>query len=67
MNPGVIRTPEHIPELDGLRAFAIGMVMVIHLTNTISPVPEADGALPAAMTFIISHGWVGVDLFFVLS
>jgi len=67
MTPRAIQTPEHIPELDGLRAIAIVMVMAIHLTNTISPVPEAAGSLPPAVSFVISHGWVGVDLFFVLS
>ncbi len=48
-----------ITELDGLRAFAIMPVMLIHFA------PERG---PLAFLFAPSQaGWVGVDLFFVLS
>jgi peptidoglycan/LPS O-acetylase OafA/YrhL len=47
----------HIPELDGLRAIAVILVMINHY----GPV-----ALPFAWR-IKAIGWVGVDLFFVLS
>jgi peptidoglycan/LPS O-acetylase OafA/YrhL len=43
--------------LDTLRAAAILLVMLFHLTGT----------LPAWMQQVSSYGWMGVDLFFVLS
>jgi peptidoglycan/LPS O-acetylase OafA/YrhL len=46
-----------LPGLDTLRALAIAVVMVFHL----------DGLLPAAFDPIARFGWMGVDLFFVLS
>jgi peptidoglycan/LPS O-acetylase OafA/YrhL len=45
------------PGLDTLRAVAIAVVMVFHL----------DGLLPGAFDPIARFGWMGVDLFFVLS
>ena len=56
-----------IPELDGFRAIAVWMVLLAHLTGG-WPLPNGalDG-LPAPLLFIISKGWLGVDLFFVLS
>lgn len=50
----------HIPQLDGLRAFAILAVLVFHARTTELPL------FPAAWSFI-GIGWSGVDLFFVLS
>jgi peptidoglycan/LPS O-acetylase OafA/YrhL len=48
-----------IPELDGLRGIAILLVLVFHFTPTAGPL------------FFFAHafqfGWIGVDLFFVLS
>jgi peptidoglycan/LPS O-acetylase OafA/YrhL len=61
------QTLRHIPELDGLRAIAVTLVMAIHLNNAIPPVPEAAGTMPKVVGFVIDHGWAGVDLFFVLS
>jgi peptidoglycan/LPS O-acetylase OafA/YrhL len=56
-----------IPELDGFRAIAVWMVLVFHLTWG-WPLPNgALDALPAPLLFIIAKGWLGVDLFFVLS
>ncbi len=49
-----------IPELDGLRGIAIGMVLIFHAAVYVhvgwAPLGE-----------IASLGWSGVDLFFVLS
>ncbi len=46
-----------LPELDGLRGIAIGLVLVLHfLGNSLGP-----------LTPLAASGWVGVDLFFVLS
>src|SRR5689334_11526855 len=49
-------TPARVPELDALRAFAALAVMASHFLPFQGPL----GRLPAM-------GWVGVDLFFVLS
>jgi peptidoglycan/LPS O-acetylase OafA/YrhL len=53
-----------IPELDGLRGFAILQVIAIHYLY------HPDANLPAGLHFLQSFfalGWTGVDLFFVLS
>lgn len=49
----------HIPELDGVRGCAIAMVLLVHF------LPD----LPQLRVFtrVLSYGWAGVDLFFVLS
>jgi peptidoglycan/LPS O-acetylase OafA/YrhL len=47
----------HIPELDGVRGVAIALVLVCHF-GYVFPKPVSDW---------LSLGWVGVDLFFVLS
>jgi peptidoglycan/LPS O-acetylase OafA/YrhL len=48
-----------IPELDGLRGIAILLVLLVHL------LPIA--AVPLSLQKVLSIGWAGVDLFFVLS
>ena len=51
-----------ISELDGARAVAIWWVLLFHLY------PDSNlSRTPAFLRQIISHGWIGVDLFFVLS
>lgn len=52
----------HIPALDGLRGLAILLVMLYHQT-----VIELDSSLDRAWFNVVSFGWAGVDLFFVLS
>lgn len=61
MNPSA---NQRIPELDGLRGFAILSVVLLHYFYT----PRAV-APPAYQHFqdIFRLGWVGVDLFFILS
>lgn len=62
--------PRAIPELDGLRAFAIILVLGRH---AVRPLYQINGAFfpidswgwDLAVPFL--NGWVGVDLFFVLS
>ena len=54
-----------IPELDGIRAIAIWMVLLLHIL-VFSNHP-ALLFLPRPVLEIIGHGWLGVDLFFLLS
>lgn len=56
-----------IPELDGVRALAIWMVLICHMFYGY-PVPDgALSSIPHALLEVIGHGWLGVDLFFILS
>ena len=48
---------KRLPGLDTLRALAIAVVMVFHLQDL----------LPDAFGPVGRFGWMGVDLFFVLS
>jgi peptidoglycan/LPS O-acetylase OafA/YrhL len=57
----------HVPELDGLRAFAIWFVLVGHLLFTYPSTPASTAFLPHTVADVLEHGWLGVDLFFVLS
>lgn len=52
----------HLPLLDGIRGLAILLVMIFHM----SLVSDRGGADSFARS-LISGGWCGVDLFFVLS
>src|SRR5438105_11596991 len=56
-----------ILELDGFRATAVLLVLVHHFVYG-WPLP-VDGIawMPRIVRGIISHGWLGVDLFFILS
>lgn len=62
------RSKNQIPELDGLRGLAIILVVLRHAALPYWGTGEA--VLPVfgwdAATFMI-NGWIGVDLFFVLS
>ncbi|MGC9941962.1 MAG: acyltransferase [Verrucomicrobiota bacterium] len=58
MSGKTISSNSRLPELDGLRAMAILLVLLSHHLLTI-PI--------AWIRYIIEMGWVGVDLFFVLS
>lgn len=53
----------HFPELDSIRGIAICLVLVFHCSSIASP------ATPLARFYVrvVSMGWIGVDLFFVLS
>jgi peptidoglycan/LPS O-acetylase OafA/YrhL len=53
-----------VPELDGVRAIAIWLVLLFHIFPVSAP---AFRRVPAFIKQIVSHGWLGVDLFFVLS
>jgi peptidoglycan/LPS O-acetylase OafA/YrhL len=58
------RPRAHMPGLDGLRGLAILMVMVVHFGGGIAH--GASGADRWVSRFM-GAGWIGVDLFFVLS
>ena len=53
----------HIPGLDGLRGLAILMVMLMHFTDH----QQTNSSLVQVLNRILGCGWIGVDLFFVLS
>jgi peptidoglycan/LPS O-acetylase OafA/YrhL len=58
----LVRSDTHLPTLDGLRGIAILLVLAIHFT-VMRPLVRID-----AVVFSLARtGWVGVDLFFVLS
>jgi len=59
-----LRVMTRVPELDGVRATAIWLVLLFHIFPVSAP---AFRHVPAFIKQIISHGWLGVDLFFVLS
>jgi peptidoglycan/LPS O-acetylase OafA/YrhL len=50
--------PKHLPALDGVRGIAILLVILTHLTAILRDV---------GVQRYIEFGWIGVDLFFVLS
>ncbi len=52
----------HVPALDGLRGIAILLVLV-HAFDVIVP----GGTLAAVVDMFLNIGWIGVQLFFVLS
>ena len=56
-----------VPELDGVRAVAIWMVLVGHIFYGWAVPDRAFAHVPGFLLQIIGHGWLGVDLFFVLS
>ncbi len=57
------KSDAHIGALDGLRAAAIGLVLLFHLT----PGRDSNQGLRALPYKLADIGWTGVDLFFVLS
>lgn len=55
--------PRRLPALDGVRAIAI-LLVIPHNLNLIT---EPDGWFAHAMVSFLDRGWIGVQLFFVLS
>jgi peptidoglycan/LPS O-acetylase OafA/YrhL len=53
------RGPAYLPALTGIRAFAAVMVLLLHTSQNF-PTPLSGNAL-------VDHGYLGVDLFFILS
>jgi peptidoglycan/LPS O-acetylase OafA/YrhL len=57
---------KRIAELDGFRAIAVTMVMADHMIGQ-WPLPHATDWIPGVIREALNHGWLGVDLFFLLS
>ena len=60
-----LKPSRRIAELDGLRGLAILLVMSFHYIN--NQLVNTAGIIAHALSLVTSFGWVGVDLFFVLS
>jgi peptidoglycan/LPS O-acetylase OafA/YrhL len=58
VSPENLQISSHIPQLDGLRGIAIVAVMLVHSADRLSNLRAQS---------LFRYGWVGVDLFFVLS
>lgn len=65
----MIQSPKKIPALDGLRALAVLLVFFRHVIHSFSALSETDqaGFSPQFFSNILFNGWMGVDLFYVLS
>lgn len=50
---------KYVRQLDGIRAVAVGLVLITHLWTYPSAFPK--------LNLLAAAGWIGVDLFFVLS
>lgn len=57
----------YIPGLDGIRAIAVIAVILRHYTSPFTPILKDAGWGWNAYATIANLGWVGVDIFFVLS
>ena len=55
----------HIDSLDGIRGIAVILVLAVHF-QTMAVLPQTSG-ISRQVTHVMSWGWCGVDLFFVLS
>ena len=64
---GGTQLESRVPELDGIRALAIWMVLLMHVLSGYPNPRGALGFLPRPVELLIGHGWLGVDLFFMLS
>jgi peptidoglycan/LPS O-acetylase OafA/YrhL len=66
--PKTTLSQQHIVELDGFRAIAVLWVLLLHFFYGWPPTPpQATPWMPRILAEVISHGWLGVDLFFILS
>lgn len=69
VNSALLNLPvagKQVPALDGVRGWAILPVMLYHFTINFKQVPLAN-SLDRVILAICGAGWIGVDLFFVLS
>src|SRR5437899_12923763 len=66
-NHTATKLDRRIPDLDGIRAIAIWMVLILHILFAFPNNPGALAFVPQPILVLLSHGWFGVDLFFMLS
>jgi peptidoglycan/LPS O-acetylase OafA/YrhL len=66
MSRVMLREPSRMPELDGIRGIAIILTLLFH-GFTLSMRNEIWTGLPHWVELATRPGWMGVDLFFVLS
>jgi peptidoglycan/LPS O-acetylase OafA/YrhL len=59
------KLPSHIPALDGLRGVAVTLVVLHNLRQITEPLPGQAASL--LWVQLLDRGWIGVQLFFVLS
>ena len=57
----------HMPVMDGWRGLAILVVVMHNAGFILSDYPSYGSTSEAVVTTVLSSGWVGVQLFFVLS
>jgi peptidoglycan/LPS O-acetylase OafA/YrhL len=67
IRPNVAADHSRVPELDGIRATAIWMVLILHIFYGWVPAHYNFSPIPSFVMLIVGHGWLGVDLFFILS
>ena len=66
-NHNLKKSDHRVADLDGVRAIAIWMVLLLHVLFAFPNVPGALAFIPSPILLVLSHGWLGVDLFFMLS
>jgi len=65
---GTRELPGRLPALDGLRGIAVSLVVVSHFPTVVSPDPAFVDVTPwVLVNQALSRGFLGVDLFFVIS
>jgi peptidoglycan/LPS O-acetylase OafA/YrhL len=57
----------YMPGLDGVRAVSLALVVFFHYASFFPEVFSSSGDIGKALGKFLSIGWIGVDIFFVLS
>ncbi|MHC2147814.1 acyltransferase family protein [Pseudomonas sp. 210_17 TE3656] len=57
----------YIPGLDGVRAISVALVILFHYASFFPDVFSSSGLIGKSLGKILSIGWIGVDIFFVIS
>ncbi|SFS20670.1 Peptidoglycan/LPS O-acetylase OafA/YrhL, contains acyltransferase and SGNH-hydrolase domains [Granulicella pectinivorans] len=65
--PAATAPPRHMPALDGLRGLAISLVLCCHANVFIGAPAPGSSTFDHLRYLILGGGWIGVNLFFVLS